>query len=169
MAGMPRREGTSAEADHTINGKTVTESSAQFITTLKTQQTMDPLHIAERFANALDGEDYAVAESLLDVECEYLCRGELYRGPSQIIETYRGNGELAKRFDAIEYGSQVVAKRNGQFRLEFADHLTHAGHRLTFRCEQIIDVNQSGRIVRIEHLDLPGQREALAEFKALLE
>lgn len=52
---------------------------------------------------------------------------------------------------------------------DFIDHLRHGGNQLTFRSEQIVEVNERGEIVRIEHVDLPGQVEALAEFKKLLD
>lgn len=37
-----------------------------------------------------------------------------------------------------------------------------------FECEQIVRTDKAGRIARIEHVDLPGQLEALSKFKALL-
>ncbi len=129
---------------------------------------LNGLHIVERFAKALDMEDYAGAESLLGDECEYTCRGERHYGPIEIIASYQGNGNVAKSFDAVEYESEVVIEPTGQFRIRFTDHLTHGGRQLTFRCEQLIKINESGKIVRIEHFDLLGQTEALTEFKKLL-
>jgi hypothetical protein len=121
-----------------------------------------------RFAHALDSEDYAQAGSLLSDACVYACRGEVYRGPQAIIASYQGNGTAAKAFDSIRYESQVVAETTRRYRIGFIDHIAHAGRHLSFRCEQLIALDESGRIVSIEHLDLPGQMEALAEFKELL-
>jgi hypothetical protein len=126
------------------------------------------LQTARQFAAALDNEDYALAESLLDGQCIYLLRGERIEGAGAIVASYRSHGESAKAFDAIEYRSDVVAEREGRFRIHFVDHLTHAGRRHTFRCQQLVDVDPRGKIVRIEHLDLPGQLAALAQFKRRL-
>ncbi|QEG01443.1 hypothetical protein Mal15_55190 [Stieleria maiorica] len=127
--------------------------------------TGDPLAIADQFAQALDREKYAVAESLISDRCEYHCRGSVYHGPAEIVASYQGNGDVAKQFDAVEYESTVERELNGQIRVRFVDHLTHRGQRLTFRCEQVVEIGERGKIVRIEHIDLPGQTEALAEFK----
>ncbi len=128
----------------------------------------DYLQTVQRFARALDQEDYVVAASFLSDDCEYRCRGELYQGPSAIMASYQGNGTAAKSFEAVEYESDVFAVSPGAFRIRFTDHLTHAGCRLTFRCDQRIEVNHRGEIVRIEHMDLPGQMEALAAFRKLM-
>ena len=125
------------------------------------------LHIAQRFATALDREDYAVAKSLLGDKCEYLCRGERYQGPTAIIASYQANGGVAKQFDAVEYESDVDSVSGGQFRIRFRDHLTQRGRQHTFRCDQIIEMNASGLINRIEHVDLPGEVKALQNFKRL--
>ena len=48
--------------------------------------------------------------------------------------------------------------------ITFLDHLAHHGHTLTHRCEQHLEFDEAGRICRILHVDLPGEREALAAF-----
>jgi hypothetical protein len=48
--------------------------------------------------------------------------------------------------------------------ITFLDHLAHHGHTLTHRCEQHLEFDEVGRICRIVHVDLPGEREALAAF-----
>jgi hypothetical protein len=126
------------------------------------------LHLVERFAKALDSENYAVAKSLIGDECVYVCRGKAYHGPAEIIASYQGNGNAAKSFDAVEYKSEVIPEPTGRFRIRFTDLLTHSGLQCEFKCEQMIEISESGEIFRIEHLDLPGQLEALAEFKKSL-
>jgi len=128
----------------------------------------DGLETVKRFASALDNEDYATAESLLSDVCEYVCRGQLHRGPAAIIESYRKHGDSAKTFDSIQYESRAVREAAREFRIEFIDHITQAGRQFSFRCEQLIEVDDLGRIVRIAHVDLPGQVEALNEFKRSL-
>ena len=122
----------------------------------------------ERFARALDDEDYALAGSLLAEDCQYLCRGEWFRGSSAINGAYRQNGAAAQRFDSIAYESAVAKDSDETYRIRFVDHLTHAGHEFTFRCEQLVRLDESGKIVSIEHIDLPGQLGGLAKFRKLV-
>ena len=128
----------------------------------------DAHQTVERFAKALDAENYDVAASVLAADCSYSCRGESYHGPSEIIDAYRGNGDAAKMFDAVTYSSTVTAVSDYRFRVVFVDHLEYGGRQLTFRSEQIIEIGDFGMIVRIEHHDLPGQVEALAQFKKVI-
>ncbi|KAA5543633.1 hypothetical protein FYK55_10515 [Roseiconus nitratireducens] len=126
------------------------------------------LQTANRFAKALDKEDYATAGSLLSERCRYNCRGERHIGPEAIIAAYQGNGNAAKSFDAIRYESQVVAESPERYHVSFVDHITHAGLQHTFRCEQWIQLDESGQICQIEHRDLPGQVAALQAFRSRL-
>ena len=125
----------------------------------------DGQQIVDRFAKALDNEDYVTAKSLLSADCEYACRGELYRGPDEIVSSYQGNGDAAKAFDNIRYESSVAEAEHDAFRIEFADHISHAGHEFTFRCHQLIQIDKAGKIAKIQHVELPGQLAALESFK----
>ena len=123
------------------------------------------VEIAERFAKALDGEEYEVARLLLSEDCTYLCRGELYVGPSAIIASYQYNGDVAEsKFDSVAYESSVLGMPDGTALVRFTDHLTLKGKSLTFQCEQVLEVSNVPLVTGIEHRDLPGQREALAAF-----
>lgn len=119
-----------------------------------------------RFAKSLDAEDYETAIALLADDCVYELRGETHRGPAAIIASYRGHGDDASdEFDKIEYESVIEAESETRHTIRFIDHLTHNGERFTFECRQVIDLNDAGLITAIEHIDLPGQREALEEFR----
>ena len=123
------------------------------------------VHVAEQFAESLDAEDYQAAEAMLSVECEYTCRGRVYRGPTAIIESYRGTGECAKRnFDNVKYESAVRSCADKVALVHFTDRLCYNDRHFTFECQQLIEVGEDRLITRIEHVDLAGQREALAEF-----
>ena len=135
----------------------------------QTKAMVDSYQIAVRFAQALDSEDYTTVASLLGDTCSYACRGALHCDPSAIIASYQGYGETAKLFDSIQYESQVVAESEEKFRIHFSDHIAHADQTFTFRCEQLIEIDDIGRITSIEHIDLPGQVEALAEFKKAVQ
>jgi hypothetical protein len=123
------------------------------------------LQVAEQFAESLDAEDYQAAEAMLSEECEYTCRGQVYRGRAAIIESYRGTGDCAKRgFNNVEYESAVRSIADNVALIHFIDHLCHNDRHFTFECQQLIKVGGDCLITRIEHVDLAGQREALTEF-----
>lgn len=128
----------------------------------------DNYDIAVKFAAALDGENYSLAKSLLSEQCSYSCRGKEHHGPDAIIGSYQEHGDAAQSFDAIKYESRVVADSPNTYRIHFADHITHHGQQFSFRSEQLLELNERGEITHIEHIDLPGELAALAEYRASL-
>jgi len=90
----------------------------------------------------------------------------VYQGPSAIIDAYRRSGDSAEReFDEVEYQSTVTAAGDKAALIHFTDYLSHNDKQFAFECQQVIEVGDDGRITRIEHVDLPGQREGLSEFR----
>jgi hypothetical protein len=127
----------------------------------------DPMKVAERFAQALDREDYAAAASCLASACEYSIRGRVHRGVEAILAAYREAGSwAASELDGVRFESSVRLVRGGGAVVTFVDHLERAGEQVTHRCEQRLAFDEAGKICRIEHVDLPGEREALAAFFA---
>ena len=122
------------------------------------------IEIVQQFAAALDTEDYAAAKSVLSPTCVYIFREQTYKGPEAIMATYSGNGEAAKAFDEIRYGSYVRDGEDGWIVIEFWDELVHRGETLRHVCEQWAKVSD-GVILQIEHRDLEGERERLEAFK----
>ena len=66
----------------------------------------------------------------------------------------------------FEYGSRVESAGDGAFVIEYTDDIGHAGERLVHRCHQRITLDDAERIRRIEHVDLPGETEAVDAFLA---
>jgi limonene-1,2-epoxide hydrolase len=126
------------------------------------------IEIVERFAKALDAEDHQAARALLNEECRYSCRGQQHIGPSAIIASYQGNGDTAKRkFDNVRYESALKGMPDGTVLVQFTDHLSLKGSHFVFECQQVVEVGDDQLISRIEHRDIPGQRDALAAFMQL--
>ncbi len=123
--------------------------------------------VALRFAAALDTEDYAVVRTCLVDDCVYESpRGELI-GPDAIVESYRANGDSARqRFDSIVYRHEIEPLGEGWFKIEFIDELHARGRSHVFRCNQRVQIGK-GQIVRIDHEEIPGQREQLNLFCAI--
>jgi hypothetical protein len=123
------------------------------------------MKVVEQFAAALDREDYGAARALLSPDCTYQVRSKVLRGPDSIVGSYKANGEWgAANIDSIEYRSHIEENVGKRFVVRYEDHLLHSGKRLTHACQQLVELDASGRISRIEHMDLPGEREALEAF-----
>lgn len=130
-----------------------------------TAPSPDPVPLVRRFAISLDQEDYDETRRCLDPDCVYVIRDATHRGPEAIVASYQGNGDWAsENIDRIEYESQVEADGTEAALIIFYDHLTHGGRKLSHRCHQWCHVGPRG-IDRIEHRDLPGEKEALDAFK----
>lgn len=127
----------------------------------------DPLDIARRFAQALDREDYVVAASCLAPDCVYAIHGRVLCGSEAIVASYREAGEWgAGQLDHVRFESSVRAGETGGAVVTFVDHLERRSQRHTHRCEQRLELDAAGLVRRIEHVDLPGEPEALEGFFA---
>ncbi len=130
-----------------------------------TPHHIDHLTIADRFAKALDHEDYPTAIALLDEACVYTVQGKTHDGRDAIVASYDAAGQAGKRFDSLTYESEVRAGDDGWTIIRFRDLVEHKGHTLDHHCEQWLRINDAGLIERIEHRDLPGEVEKYADFK----
>lgn len=126
---------------------------------------MSPLEIATTFATALDCDDYETAASVIHPDCVYTIGDKTIHGRDAIIDSYR-NASIAgrKTFDKLEFDSRVTMKDDSRAVIDFFDILTHRGKVHHHRCQQFLTI-AGGAVTAIEHHDLPGEREAIAEFK----
>ena len=123
------------------------------------------VEIARRFSELLDQRRYEELAAVLDPDCVYEFRDEKLQGVQNIIETYRANTEWGfDVFDRVEFESEVFPESNSTAKVQFVDRLSvgDADHR--HECEQIVMLNETEKITRIVHRDLPGESEALNEF-----
>lgn len=128
--------------------------------------TSDALAIVQRLAAALDADDFISARALLADQCLYLGATETRRGAEEIIASYADASAWAHRtFDEVRYASEVGPAAGTTVPVFFTDYLFKAGGRWhRYRCRQDFTVGAGGRIARIVHRDLPGEREALDAF-----
>lgn len=116
-------------------------------------------------AAALDADDFQTAASQLGPHTEYVTPRGTVVGRENIIESYRSASIWARtHLASVRYESRVRAAGTGLAIVTFVDHLEHRGRHHSYRCEQEVSVAADGGIVRIRHIDLPGEREALATF-----
>ena len=120
----------------------------------------------EALAKALDAEDYDLAGTFLSEDCVYEIRGEVIVGKKKIIASYHENGEAGrKRFDTVAYESKVTALDSTLVRIDYTDIVTRSGDTHVHRCAQEASCGEGGMVLKLVHLDLPGEREALEAFK----
>ncbi|MCH9683932.1 MAG: GNAT family N-acetyltransferase [Deltaproteobacteria bacterium] len=120
---------------------------------------------ARAFAAALDIGDWNGVRELLDPACVYDCRGATTIGPETIVASYAEiDTWVHETFEDVAYESTVEGRTPSQALITFRDQMSHGVHRLDFRCQQRIEIDASGRLVRIDHIDLPGEREKADRF-----
>jgi len=125
------------------------------------------LRSAQRFAAALDAEDYELVLALLGPNCIYHAPEGLRIGPDAIVASYRQNGASARdRFEKIEYQSRVEAIGPAEALITFLDCLLLSGAWHEFRCRQRIRIGAEGLVEQIWHEEIPGERERLQQFEA---
>ena len=121
--------------------------------------------MAAAFAQALDRDDFDAARALLAESCEYDTGEGLVRGADAVLAPYRETSERCRRtFDEIVYASEVESAEGGRATILFIDRIRHRGLRHAFRCRQVIEVDERGRVARIEHREIDGEREKLEAF-----
>jgi hypothetical protein len=125
------------------------------------------LEIAKRFVSLMDQDKYTEAGLLMDPICRYKYRGKIIEGVDSIVGIYINNFESVKhQIDEIEYVSEIIPDPgSNSFRLKYLDRLRKNSSWFEHRCEQKIKV-VSGKVVEIEHFDLPGEAEKLRDWFA---
>ena len=125
------------------------------------------LDLGRQFADRLDRRDYDALRDLLAADCRYELPDRLIVGCDAIIEAYRDGTEWAfEAIDQIDFESEVVAESDASAQVTFIDHLRTGERTHDFRCQQIVVSDSQGKIARIVHVDLDGERAALREFFA---
>lgn len=128
----------------------------------------DPVDIARRLATLLDGADHDASGRLLAPDCVYFFRGSEMRGRDAIMASYdTSHLDATKTFDEVGYDSaaRAVPDDDASAIIRYGDILTHRGVTHRHECEQRLTIDRaSGLITRIEHIDLPGERDKLNVF-----
>ena len=124
--------------------------------------------ITTRLASLLDAADHEQAAQLLAPDCVYDFRGSEMNGREAIMASYdAAHEEAVKTFDEVGYDSAVRADADDASSaiIRYGDILTKNGVTHRHECEQRITINrESGLVTRIQHIDLPGERDRLNEF-----
>lgn len=122
-------------------------------------------HIIAQWAAALDADDFDAARALLAPDAAYVMRDETLRGADAILGSYRDATRSAHAtFDEVRYRSEVVRASGRAATIRFHDELRAGDRWLHHACEQDVELDADGRVARIVHRDLPGERERLIAF-----
>ena len=117
---------------------------------------------AERFAKALDEDDFESAKAYLAQNCQYLVGKKDLHGPEAIIQSFREGSDKAKRvFDQVDYGSEILGIDGNRVTTQFTDLIQIKGQTLVYSSRQHSEFGEDGLIVRIVHEEIPGELEAL--------
>ncbi len=125
-----------------------------------------PIELVEKLAEALDGDDYATAASVMADRVEYTIGDKHVSGADAVVGSYREASEMAHRlFDRVEYSHHVMPTDDANtFRVSYSDTLTVAGETLNHMAEQHVTVSPDKGVVRIVNVEVPGEREKVDAF-----
>jgi hypothetical protein len=117
-------------------------------------------------ARALDDDDFATARTFLAEDCVYEVGETTHRGPAAIVGSYAAASARAHRlFDEVRYESEVGPVTGAAATVTFTDYLFKAGHPWhRYRLQQTFTVDATGRIARIVHEEIPGERARLDDY-----
>lgn len=118
------------------------------------------------FGQYLDNDDFAQFKTILAPDCQYEINGELLIDNASIAGLYEKNMKEGKvKFDELRWGEAVIKKvTDNQFDVYFSDFLTHKGMTHNYHCKQRVTVNDQFLVNKIEHMELPNEKEQLMAF-----
>ncbi len=126
---------------------------------------MTAADVIAAWAAALDADDFATARALLAPDARYDIDDQTLRGADAILASYDDATRAAHRaFDEVRYRSEIAHTAPGAATIRFFDELRVGDAWHTHACEQDVTVDADGRVARIAHRDLPGERDRLREF-----
>jgi hypothetical protein len=122
--------------------------------------------VAQRFADALDQNDFDTVAALLSPHCVYVTHSEgTFTGPEAIAASYRSHDALARKlFDRVEYSSTIEGVDGSSAAIRFYDVLEKDGARHSYYCRQHVHVSDAGKIDSITHEEVPSEADAFRVF-----
>ncbi len=129
---------------------------------------MNALRVRERardFASLLDADDFEGVRALISASCVYYSGRGVHIGPEAIVLSYRDASRLTRtKFEDVRYESEILDAHDRSALIEFRDFLRAGDKCHVYSCHQRVHFGGDGRIARIEHIDLPGERRRVEAF-----
>ncbi len=121
---------------------------------------------ATLFGEYLDNDNFDAVRKLISSDCEYTIGGKILTGKEEILDLYETNMKEGKElFDELVWGDSKVEQIGDQeYEVYFSDFLTHKGITHNYNCKQRLVLNDAEEIIRIAHIELPGEKEKLKVF-----
>jgi hypothetical protein len=127
----------------------------------------DVLRVARSLATALDRDDFIEAARFVATDCVYETGTETRIGSASILASYADSSTWGReRFDELRYQSEVGEPIGDTVAVTYMDDIVIGDRRHTYSCRQHLTVNADGRIGKIVHEELAGERGALDRFLA---
>jgi len=125
---------------------------------------MNSPDVAERFASALDADDFLEAAHLLEEDCLYSTHGREIRGREHVMASFVEASDWAHaHLDKITYEHTLVHSQAAAT-IRFVDIFEHRGQKVRHECLMHVDTGPNDRIRRLTLEDLPGERERVGAF-----
>lgn len=101
--------------------------------------------IVERFAQALDDEDYATAANCLDADGEYDTGDQVISGVNAILESFKTAADAGRRtFDSIIFTHKI--SRDAPLDIRFIDVLKRNGEEFVLDHTMHVTLSDRGRV-----------------------
>ena len=123
--------------------------------------------VIEAFAKALDEDDYALAASLLNIDCSYELTGQTLEGRDAVINSFRSSSEWAHaNLDEVVFIHSLEDCNDCTSAIRFVDFIKHKNNQMRHECLMHTVINSDGLIQKLRLEDLPGEKRRVAEFLA---
>lgn len=122
------------------------------------------MEIVRQLAAALDRDDYATAEPLLEPDATYDSGDSVIQGADAIVESFRKTSEWGRaNLDALEFSHEIDDAR-APLEIVFIDVLRKNGDELVLRHSMHLTLSDRGLVSELR-LEFPaGERERVRSF-----
>ena len=116
--------------------------------------------LAERFADALDRNDFAAAGELVSEDCAYSAASKEYRGRAEVMQSFMDASAWAReRIERVTYRHSILLADDRAATIRFIDDLEHGGKRIIHECLMHLTLGGGGTIASLALEEPPGERD----------
>ncbi len=121
------------------------------------------MDIVERFAQALDDEDYGTAALCLTADAEYNSGDKVFYGVDAILDSFKQAAKNGRKtFDSVVFAHEISTQAPTDIR--FLDILSRNGAEFVLDHTMHVTISDRGRISHLRLTYPPGEKERLRAF-----
>lgn len=125
--------------------------------------TVEKVDIVERFAQALDDEDYTTAALCLTADAQYDSGDKVFFGVDAILDSFKQAAENGRKtFDSVVFADEVCAQAPTDIR--FLDILSRNGEKFVLDHTMHVTISGHGTISHLCLTYPPGEKESAASL-----